>query len=125
MNKKLLKISLLTLGAFLSSSVKAACSTSSSSCSTPSTSCNSPCSSESFSCQGDIAGSFLFVRPVAQVGMPEIESFWRRRANNGECGEGREGGLGGAIQIVGFGGESTKAAVLEASSRLMVLIPLL
>ena len=41
--------------------------------------------------------------------MPELESLWRRRANNGECGEGREGGLGGAIQIVPFGGRSTKS----------------
>lgn len=99
MNKKLLKISLLTLGAFFATAKPVDCDP----CNT---SCESSCDS-SLSCKGDIAGSFLFIRPNFQVGMPEVESFWRRRANNGECGEGRECGLGGAVQIVGFGGRST------------------
>lgn len=115
MNKKLIKVSLLMLGAFYGIAEAASCSTSSSSCSTsPScnTSCDTSCDSNSVSCQGDVAGTFLFIRPNFQVGMPEVESLWRRRANNGECGEGRECGIGGAIQIVPFGGRSTKSARL-------------
>ncbi len=105
MNKKLLKISLLSLGAFFASAQAADCNTQ---CVTS----NSSCDSNSTSCKGDVAGSFLSVRPNFQVGMPEVESLWRRRANNGECGEGRECGIGGAIQIVPFGGRSTKSSRL-------------
>jgi len=109
MNKKLLKISLLTLGAFFISAEADACQTS---CNTSCNTSSNSCSSNSTSCKGDISGSFLFIRPNFQVGMPEVESFWRRRANNGECGEGREGGLGAAIQIVPFGGRSNKESRL-------------
>jgi hypothetical protein len=63
--------------------------------------------------RGDVSGhTFLSIRPQFQSGMPEKESLWRRRATPGPCGLGRECGLGGAFQVVGFGGRSTRSARL-------------
>lgn len=62
---------------------------------------------------GDVSGhTFLSIRPQFQSGMPEHDSLFRRRATCGPCGFGREGGFGGAFQVVGFGGRSTKSARL-------------
>lgn len=100
MNKKILKISLLALGAIFMPLAQAASSIE-----------NDTGADGKY--RGDVSGhTFLSIRPQFESGMPEKESLWRRRATPGPCGFGRDCGLGGAFQVVGFGGRSNRSARL-------------
>ncbi len=99
MNKKLVRVSLLALGVIFTPLVNAA-----------SVEDNTGADGKY---NGDVSGhTFLSIRPQFQSGMSEKESLWRRRAFDGAFGCGCEGGMGGAIQVVGFGGRSTRSARL-------------
>lgn len=99
MNKKLFKVSLLALGAVFMSALNCASVIND--------------TGDNGKYNGDVSGhTFLSVRPQFQSGMPEKESLWRRRATPGPCGLGRDCGWGGAMQVVGFGGRTTKSARL-------------
>ncbi len=99
MNKKLLKVSLLALGAVFMPAINGASVIDD--------------TGDNGKYNGDVSGhTFLSVRPQFQSGMPEKESLWRRRATPGPCGLGRDCGWGGAVQVVGFGGQSNKSARL-------------
>ncbi len=52
--------------------------------------------------------TFFFVRPEYQAGMPERTTLWHDRMLA------RDGGRGGAIQIVPFGGRTTRSSDLAA-----------
>jgi hypothetical protein len=100
MDKKILKISLLALGVIFMPALRADSSVIDD-------------TGDNGKYNGDVSGhTFLSIRPQFQSGMPEKESLWRRRATPCPCGFGPECGLGGAFQVVGFGGRSNKSARL-------------
>jgi hypothetical protein len=95
MNRKLLKVSVLMLGALFTSACAMKVE-------------NDTGATGKYN--GDVSGhTFLSIRPEFQSGMPEKESLFRRRATATPEGYARECGIGGNFQAVVFGGRTTQS----------------